>query len=64
MFTKTIWVERDETDPDYAGKDWDALDDMQKESVLEKALEEINCGDAPVTPEDLTKVRMMDLLTE
>lgn len=58
-FTKTLWVERDESDPEQAGKDWKDLSDDVKDEIMDKAIDEINCGDAFITAKDLTDVDMV-----
>lgn len=62
-FTKSIWVERDESDPEQAGKDWKDLSDDAKDEIMDKALDEINCGDAFITAKDLNEVLMVDYIT-
>ena len=59
-FTKTIWVQRDETDDDQKDKNWEDLDEDTKDSIIDKALEEINCGDAIVSTEDFVAGELVE----
>lgn len=62
-FTKSIWVERDESDPEQAGKDWKDLSDDTKDEIIDKARAEINCGDGFITARDLAEVLMVNYNT-